>query len=194
MSAHGGIRRGRVAGWVVAALAGLALAVAGVHAGGEKPLTAHADLAGCEDMNIRGAATFKERPSPEGIKLVDIDLQVSGMKPGKHAVHVHEVGACKPCADAKGHFDPGPAGNSSPEGNHPFHTGDLVNIEVSAKGEGRLKATTSRFTLSAGPLSVLDDNGSAIVIHLDPDTYCPEGEKKGCAGGGRAACGVIVKD
>jgi Cu-Zn family superoxide dismutase len=54
-------------------------------------------------------------------------------------------------------------------------------------------ATTTRVTLSPGPLSLLDENGSAFIIHVDPDTYCPEGEKQGCAGGARAACGIIRK-
>jgi len=102
-----------------------------------KGVSAHADIAGCEHVGIRGTATLREAPSTEGVKVVEIEIRVSGMKPGKHAVHVHEVGVCKPCADAKGHFDPGPASNSSPDGNHPFHLGDLINLDVSAKGEGR---------------------------------------------------------
>jgi len=175
-------------------MAAAAFAAAGWALAAGKGVSAHAEIAGCEDVGIRGSATLREAPSAEGVKVVEIDLRVSGMKPGKHAVHVHEVGVCKPCADAKGHFDPGPASNSSPDGNHPFHLGDLINLEVNAKGEGRLKATTTRFTLSPGPLSLLDKDGSALIVHVDPDTYCPEGEKKGCAGGARAACGVIVKD
>jgi Cu-Zn family superoxide dismutase len=182
--------------WTSAAAAALLAAGVGLGASGGSavPLSAHADISGCEDPNIHGTATLRERPSAEGVKQVDIDLRVSGMKPGRHAVHIHEVGQCKPCGEAKGHFDPGPAGNSSPDGNHPFHMGDLVNLVVDGKGEGRLKVTTTRITLSPGPLSILDADGSAFIIHVDPDTYCPDGEKKGCAGGARAACGVIVKD
>jgi superoxide dismutase, Cu-Zn family len=111
---------------------------------------------------------------------------------GKHAVHIHESGACTPCSEAKGHFDPGPAGKSSPDGNHPFHSGDLVNVEVRG-AVGTLKTTTSRISLSPGPLSIFDKDGAAVIIHTDADTYCPEGEIKGCAGGNRAACGVIEK-
>jgi Cu-Zn family superoxide dismutase len=33
---------------------------------------------------------------------------VKGLPDGKHAVHIHEVGACEPCAAAGGHHDPGP--------------------------------------------------------------------------------------
>lgn len=156
-------------------------------------LTAHASIRGCEDAGISGQATLTERPSPEGVKLVDIEIEVSGMKPGKHAVHIHENASCSPCGDAKGHFDPGPNSNSNPDGNHPFHMGDLINIEVGTDGKGRMKTTTSRVTLSPGPLSVFDEDGSAFIIHVDPDTYCPDGVEKGCAGGARAACGIIEK-
>ena len=88
--------------------------------------------------------------------------------------------------------DPIAAGKSSPDGNHPYHSGDLINLEVRG-ATGAMKTTTSRIALSPGPLSVFDKDGSAVIIHTDPDTYCLEGEIKGCAGGGRAACGVIEK-
>jgi Cu-Zn family superoxide dismutase len=157
-------------------------------------LRAFAPIKGCGDAYsaVGGRLEMVERPSPEGVKLVDVRLQVQGLPDGKHAVHIHEVGACTPCADAKGHFDPGPASNSSPDGNHPFHSGDLVNIEI-RNGQGAMQTTTSRVTLSDGPLSVFDADGSALIVHVDPDTYCLEGEEKGCAGGARAACGVIER-
>jgi Cu-Zn family superoxide dismutase len=73
------------------------------------------------------------------------------------------------------------------------HTGDLPNLQVNDQGVGVLWATTTRITLSPGPLSILDADGSAIIIHVDPDTYCPEGERAGCAGGGRVACGRLSR-
>lgn len=154
---------------------------------------AGARIASCSEAPISGQLTLEELPSAEGVKTVKVKLAVSGLPDGKHAVHVHEVGNCTPCGDAKGHFDPGPAGNSSPDGNHPFHSGDLVNLEVKG-GQGVLEALTTRFTLSPGPLSLFDKDGSALIIHVDPDSYCPQGEAKGCAGGARAACGVILRE
>jgi Cu-Zn family superoxide dismutase len=107
-------------------------------------------------------------------------------------VHIHETAACEPCSAAEGHFDPGPAGFSSPDGNHPYHSGDLINIEARGrKGRGRLNVLTTRITLAPGPLSIFDADGSAFIIHVNPDTYCPGGEEAGCAGGGRVACGII---
>jgi Cu-Zn family superoxide dismutase len=99
---------------------------------------------------------------------------------------------CEPCGAAGGHFDPGPYGFSNPDGNHPYHSGDLINIEARGrKGRGTVNVTSTRITLSPGPLSIFDADGSAFIIHDNPDTYCPEGAEAGCAGGTRAACGII---
>ncbi len=161
--------------------------------------TASADIVSCKpEVDITGKAYLRERPSTEGVKLVDVRIFVRGLERGKHAVHIHETGSCDilddtPCGAAKGHFDPGPASDTSPDGNHPYHSGDLVNIKVDGDGRGRLKTTTSRITLSPGPLSVFDDDGSAFIIHVNEDTYCPDGEVAGCAGGARAACGIIYQ-
>ena len=76
--------------------------------------------------------------------------------------------------------------------NHPFHMGDLVNLDVK-NGVGTFRHTTNRVTLSPGRLGIFDADGSAIIVHTQPDTYCDEESelKKGCAGGAREACGVI---
>jgi Cu-Zn family superoxide dismutase len=154
---------------------------------------ARADLRTCADEpSSIGQALFSERPSAEGVKVVDIVIHVQReLAAGQHAVHIHETGECLPCAAAGGHFDPGPNSNPSPDDKHPFHSGDLVNLDINDQGVGVLFTTTSRITLSDGPLSVFDADNSAVIIHVDPDTYCPDGPEPGCAGGDRAACGVI---
>lgn len=160
----------------------------------EASMSARATLSFCEDSTIEvGAAELVERASDEGVKLVDVYIRVRGLaeEAGRHAVHIHETGSCDPCGSAGGHFDPGPHGHTNPDGNHPFHSGDLVNIEVDEEGNGNLKTTTSRLTLSPGPLSIFDDDGASLIIHVDEDTYCPGGEEAGCAGGARLACGVF---
>ncbi|MCY4096425.1 MAG: superoxide dismutase family protein [Gammaproteobacteria bacterium] len=157
-------------------------------------IVATAQIHSCTNAEDRvGTLTMRQRVSDEGIKLVDVDLELrsDSIEPGKHAVHVHETANCTPCSAAKGHFDPGPNSNTSPDGNHPFHMGDLPNIVVDENHQGRLLTTTSRITLSDGPLSIFDSDGSAVIVHVGADTYCPEGEEAGCAGGARAACGVI---
>ena len=153
-------------------------------------VTAVASISSCNDDRVSGFAFLREQPSSEGIKTVSVAIAVRGLSEGAHAVHIHETGECQPCSAAQGHFDPGPNGESSPDGNHPHHAGDLVNINV-VDGSGFLQTPTTRVTLSDGPLSVFDEDGSAIIIHDNPDTYCPEGAEPGCAGGSRAACGII---
>jgi len=161
-----------------------------------KGVAARAEIRACDDSVITGQATLRERPSEEGVKLVDISIEVRGLSDGKHAVHVHETGQCEPCSAAGGHHDPGPFGKSTPDApdfNHPFHGGDLINIEV-VDGYGTLETTSSRITLSSGRLSVFDEDGSALIIHTNPDAYCDQEDEltPGCAGGSRDACGVIV--
>ena len=163
-------------------------------------VTATADIKGCSDAGISGSATLTEEKTEEGIKEVTIHLRVRGLSDGKHAVHIHETAACEPCSAAKGHHDPGPFGQTRPDSaldevpatdiNHPYHMGDLINIESSG-GKGVMETTTTRVTLSPGPLSVFDSDGSAFIVHDNKDTYCPDGVTKGCAGGSRAACGII---
>lgn len=177
-----------------ASLTGLLLLAVGPGPAMAQSEKAFAVISGCTDPTITGMALLSEHPSEEGVKVVDVHVVVKGLPEGKHAVHIHETGICTPCSAARGHFDPGPASNSSPDGNHPFHAGDLVNMEVKAEGQGVMHAKTSRITLSTGPLSVFDADGSAVIVHADPDTYCPDGPVAGCAGGARAACGVIERN
>jgi superoxide dismutase, Cu-Zn family len=150
----------------------------------------HADIKG---EQITGRAEFVEGVQGTG-RVVQIILLVTGLKPGEHGVHLHAVGTCTPdFTAAGGHFDPGPAGNSDPDANHPFHMGDLPNLHVDAKGRGALKAMTSRVTLSPGPLSLFDADGSAIIVHGNADQMTTGEPKSGVSGGPRVACGVIEK-
>jgi len=164
--------------------------------------TAVAEIKGCTNAAITGQATLREQVTPEGVKEVTVEMTVKGLPDGKHAVHIHEVGSCEPCAAAGGHHDPGPFGEPRPDTasdstpatdiNHPFHMGDLINLAVK-NGVGKLQHTTNRVTLAPGKLSVFDTDGSAIIVHAQPDTYCDEESelKKGCAGGAREACGIL---
>jgi Cu/Zn superoxide dismutase len=130
-----------------------------------------------------------------GMKAVEITVSVTGLKPGVHGMHLHAVGKCEApgFTSAGGHFDPGPAGNMDPDMNHPFHMGDLPNLVADANGKATLKTVTTRVTLSDGPLSVFDADGTAIIIHANPDQGTTGEAKSGVAGGPRVACGVIVR-
>jgi Cu-Zn family superoxide dismutase len=191
--------------WLTALTLTAALgAAATATAGG---MRAEAQIRGCTDAAITGSASLTEEETEAGIKEVTVKMRVAGLSDGKHAVHIHETAACEPCGAAGGHHDPGPFGQSRPDSatdavpandiNHPYHMGDLINIEVK-NGVGQMRHVTNRVTLSPGRLSLLDEDGSAFIIHTYEDTYCDQETelKKGCAGGPRDACGVItpVKD
>ena len=56
-----------------------------------------------------------------------------------------------------------------------------------------MKAATTRVTLSDGPLSLFDADGSSIILHGNPDQGITGEPKSGVSGGPRVACGVIEK-
>ena len=126
--------------------------------------------------------------------LIQVVYNLQGLPPGMHGVHIHTVGRCDApgFASAGGHFDPGPAGNTDPDLNHPFHSGDLPNVVANAAGEVAATSYTTRFNLG-GPLSPIDADGAAIVIHQNPDTYQTGTKGQGVGGGNPIACGVIEK-
>ena len=156
-------------------------------------MTATADIKG---KDIAGTATLVERgrANDPTHRVVEITINVKWLTPGRHGLHLHAVGKCEPdFTAAGGHFDPGPAGNSDPDANHPYHLGDIPNLEADAKGTATMKVVTSRVTLSDGPLSLFDADGTAIIVHGNPDQGITGEPKSGVSGGPRIACGVIVK-
>jgi superoxide dismutase, Cu-Zn family len=135
---------------------------------------------------VVGTATLVEVTG--GVRVL---IEAKGLPSGPKGVHIHEVGRCDPpdFISAGGHFNPDGRkhGLLNPEGPH---AGDLPNITVGDDGAGRLESMNERITLAAGPASILDGDGSAIVIHAGPDDFMtdPAGDS-----GARIACGVIVR-
>ena len=159
-------------------------------ASGAGIVRAHADIKG---EGITGTADFVESQQGTG-KIVNITLEVTGLKAGMHGVHLHAVGKCTPdFAAAGGHFDPGPAGNANPDANHPYHMGDIPQLAAPGSGNATMKVATTRVTLSDGPLSLFDADGSAIIVHGNPDQGITGEAGSGVSGGPRVACGVIEK-
>jgi Cu-Zn family superoxide dismutase len=131
-----------------------------------------------------GQANFTE--DEKGI--VHVEVHVKGLSPGLHATHIHENGSCSPTFAAAGaHYNPTGKHHGFKNPNGP-HAGDLPDIEVNAAGDGYLSTTTDRVTLSPGPVSLFNGNGTALVIHAKPDDNMsdPAGNS-----GDRIACGVI---
>ena len=160
-------------------------------------IRARASIQGAPGSGISGVVIFRQVPASKfsPVTKTEIVARIEGLTPGLHGMHIHETGDCTDTAlsfgGAGGHFDPGPFGSSTPvDANHPFHMGDLPNLVVNEAGVGHLRRySTSRITLSSGPLSVFDANGSAVIIHQNQDLGTTG--VTGASGGPRIACGVI---
>lgn len=132
-----------------------------------------------------GEARLTETPS-EG---VHIELHVEGIPPGVYGFHIHETGSCSPDFEAAGdHFAPEGKAHG-PMHEQGRHAGDLLNLHVKEPGEAASEWLADRVTLEPGaPGTLLDADGSALVIHTAADDYVtqPSGDA-----GSRLACGVI---
>ena len=137
-----------------------------------------------------GQVHLTETPGTPGVSY-SITIE-RGATTGQHGVHFHGVGVCSATgafASAGGHFNPTAKhhGLFAPDGPH---AGDLEALTVDSFGRSSFKATSSRVTLSPGPNSLLDADGSSVVLHALPDDQRtdPSGNS-----GARIACGVVTK-
>lgn len=121
---------------------------------------------------------------------LQVRVVAAGLQAGPYAVHLHSVGRCEPPAFATAgpHWNPTNRhhGRLNPDG---AHLGDLPNLNVVANGDGHIDLTIAGAALRAGEHPLLDADGTAIVVHADPDDYRtdPSGNS-----GGRIACGVVA--
>jgi Cu-Zn family superoxide dismutase len=124
----------------------------------------------------------------EDARGVVLGVFATGLSPGRHGMHLHAVPACEPPGfrSAGGHFNPEghQHGAKNPQG---AHVGDLPNLEVNGRGEGRAQVSVPGYTLSPGPHSV-GLPGTALVVHAAEDDQLtdPTGTS-----GARVACAMI---
>lgn len=134
-----------------------------------------------------------------------VTVQARGLTPGFHGFHLHETGACEP--DSASAADPGTTGDFLSAGghlaadgeDHGAHAGDLPPLLVGDDG-------TASMTVVSGDLTqadVLDADGSAVMVHAEPDNlgnvperYAPSGPDTTTRdtgdSGGRVACAVLT--
>lgn len=135
-----------------------------------------------------GTATLSDGPTG-----VLVRLEIGGLKPGWHAVHFHTHGDCNdpsftsagahinhPTA-AKAHGLLNPAGPDF---------GDLPNIWAGPDGRVHAQLFSALVSIDGqgGRPALKDADGSALVIHENPDDYTtqPIG-----GAGPRVACGAV---
>ncbi len=140
-----------------------------------------------KDKNGKEVGKAELIDTPNGV-LIRLDL--TGAPQGDQAFHVHEKGQCEPpdFKSAGSHFNPDGTkhGIMNPEGPH---AGDMPNLHVPEGGKLSVEVLNTLVTLD-GERALLDDDGSALVIHAGPDDYAsdPAGHA-----GDRIACGVVAK-
>ena len=150
---------------------------------GGAPSRAVANLA-TADGKSAGTATAlaAAEPAEKGIRLA---VQVSGLTPGEHGVHVHTTGECDgPKFESAGsHWNPAGKqhGLKNPEG---AHAGDMPNLTVGEDGRGIVNVTLDGGTIA----ELLDPDGAALMVHAKRDDQAtdPSGDS-----GDRVACGVF---
>jgi superoxide dismutase, Cu-Zn family len=147
-------------------------------------LTATANLIDSEGAD---AGHAQIRQATKGIML---KLDLKNAMPGIHALHVHEVGRCdRPSFESAGsHFNPSSRQHGLLNDRGP-HAGDLPNLNVPATRQLSVELFLADVSLEPGPQSLLDENGSALVIHSGADDH-----RSDPAGGSgdRLVCGQMV--
>lgn len=138
------------------------------------------------DGNSIGTAVFTENQD----NTITLQIEATDLPPGEHGFHIHEVGLVEPpnFESAGGHYNPTNSEHGEENPNGP-HGGDLPNLVVAEDGTVQEEFTLDGLSLDPGAEnSLADDNGSALVIHANPDDYMtdPSGNS-----GNRIAAGVI---
>ena len=142
------------------------------------------------NLNLaNGAPAGKAFVTAAGDKLT-LSIAALGLPAGTHGTHLHMVGACDGpgFTSAGGHLNPSghQHGTLNPSGSH---LGDLPNLLANSIGAGAVSAELggSRTAVEA---ALFDGDGTAVVIHADPDDYKtdPSGNS-----GARIACGVLKR-
>ncbi len=130
-----------------------------------------------------GRASFA--PAPQGV-LIRVLVPAGGLSPGWHGAHLHMVGDCSDPAKfdhAGGYIQK----NATYHGllyEHGPESGDLPSISVAGDGSASAELFTGLITMS----ELQDADGSALIIHVQPDDHV--GQPIGNAGD-RVGCAVI---
>lgn len=123
---------------------------------------------------------------------VSVNGMISGLKKGKHGIHIHRYGNllsvnCKGCG---GHFNPY---NKNHGGRYDSdsHAGDLGNITANEKGVAKFRFVLDKKITMVGKHSIF---GRSIVIHEGEDDLGKGGHSDSLTtghAGGRIDCAVI---
>lgn len=143
------------------------------------------DLIAKNDSKVSGTATFVEKNGK-----VTFTANLSGLKPGVHAIHIHEKADCTAAdgSSAGGHWNP-TFQNHGKWGSAAYHKGDIGNFPADENGNGTITLTTDEWCIGCGDPKK-DIVGKGLIVHQDPDDFTsqPAGNA-----GKRVACAGIIK-
>lgn len=134
---------------------------------------------------VSGDVTFTQKNGK-----VYLVAKMTGLKPGVHAIHIHEKSDCS-AADGSstgGHWNP-TFKKHGKWGEGEYHKGDIGNFPVGDNGEGTVIFETDQWCIGCGD-NTKDILGKGLIVHHDPDdmTSQPSGNA-----GARVACSAIIK-
>ena len=169
--------------FVTIPIVALAVATGGASLAKDKDAPeAVANLESRSDSKAVGTASFSMKNGK-----VHMKVEMTGLTPGPHAIHLHDKGDCSApdAASAGGHWNP----TEQPHGKSDaprHHAGDLPSLRADASGTVKFSVEASAFRVGSGPNDVI---GKGLIVHRDPDDYSqPSGNS-----GPRLACAVIVR-
>lgn len=123
--------------------------------------------------------------------VVTLEAHIFGLKPGTHAIHLHEKSDCS-SADGKstgGHWNPTFEQHGAWQNKTGFHRGDIGNFEADDNGHGMIKFSTDLWCIGCedSDKNILD---KAVIVHQGADDLIsqPSG-----AAGARVSCAGIIQ-
>ena len=172
---------------ILAGVAAAALIVSGPAIGAASKARAIAKMIGA-DGQPAGSVTFTA--TSHGVLMV---LDLKGLTPGAHGIHIHTSGNCDPKAaftSAGPHFSDDAKKMHGYLAEHGMHAGDLPNQFAASDGTLHATAISNAFSLGNGKKSIFDRDGASIIVTAGADDYRSQPDGRS---GGRVACGVIMR-